>query len=79
MKRIVLMLAFLIAMPVGGANAAPTAEEKAAAEAKKAKAAEAAKRDGELLAKAQDRAVENYKRNQQSTGPTPPQAAKPSQ
>jgi hypothetical protein len=35
---------------------------KAAAEAKKAKAAEAAKKDGELLAKAQDRAVDRYKK-----------------
>ena len=35
---------------------------KAAAEAKKAKAAEQAKKDGENLAKAQDRAVANYKK-----------------
>ena len=35
---------------------------KAAAEAKKAKAAEAAKKEGELLAKAQDRAVDRYKK-----------------
>ena len=35
---------------------------KAAAEAKKAKAAEQAKKDGENLAKSQDRAVANYKK-----------------
>jgi len=35
---------------------------KAAAEAKKAKAAEVAKMEGEQLAKAQDRAVNNYKK-----------------
>ena len=33
---------------------------KAAAEAKKAKAGETAKKEGELLAKAQDRAVSHY-------------------
>jgi hypothetical protein len=36
---------------------------KAAAAAKKAKAAEAGKKAAEALAKAQDRAAENYKRN----------------
>ena len=35
---------------------------KAAAETKKAKAAEQAKKDGEHLAKAQDRAVDRYKK-----------------
>ena len=35
---------------------------KAAAETKKAKAAEQAKKDGENLAKSQDRAVANYKK-----------------
>lgn len=35
---------------------------KAAAEEKKAKAAEAAKKEAEQLAKAQDRAVEHYKK-----------------
>ena len=41
---------------------APTEEQKAKAEEAKARAAESAKRDGELLGKSQDRAVENYKR-----------------
>ena len=75
MKRIALLLALCIAVPAGAALPPPSAEEKAAAEAKKAKAAEAAKRDAELLARAQDRAVDNYKRNQQAKGQ--PAAAPP--
>jgi hypothetical protein len=56
--------ALLIGGAVGLASAklpAPTEEAKAAAAAKKAKAAEAAKKAAEALAKAQDRAVANYK------------------
>ena len=41
---------------------------KAAAEAKKAKAADAKKRESEALAKAQDRAVENYKKSHGMSG-----------
>jgi len=48
---------------------------KAAAEAKKAKAAEAAKEGAVALAKAQDRAVENYKNNHGKSG-KPAAAAK---
>lgn len=66
MKRLLLLVALLIAMPAFAVLPPPTPEEAAAAEAKKAKAAETSKRDGELLAKAQDRAVENYKRNPQA-------------
>ena len=46
---------------------APTEAQKAAAEAAKEKAAEAAKKDAELLAKAQDRAAENYRKNKGKT------------
>ncbi len=48
---------------------------KAAAEAKKAKAAEGKKKDAEALAKAEDRAVENYKKNHGMNG-KPAQAKK---
>lgn len=41
---------------------APTDEQSAKAAEAKAKAADAAKRDGELLAKSQDRVAEHYKR-----------------
>lgn len=41
-----------------------TPEQKMQAEAAKAKAAAAAKLEADELAKAQDRAVENYRRNQ---------------
>lgn len=61
----VVVPALLVAGAVGLAYAKlppPSEEAKAAAAAKKAKAAEAAKKDAEALAKAQDRAVENYKR-----------------
>ena len=61
--------ALLVAGAVGMVNAklpTPPMDDnaKAAAEAKKAKAAEAAKKDSENLAKAQDRAVANYKKEQ---------------
>jgi hypothetical protein len=60
--------ALLVAGAVGMVNAKlPTPpmddKAKAAAEEKKAKAAEAAKKDAEDLAKAQDRAVANYKKD----------------
>jgi hypothetical protein len=59
--------ALLVAGAVGMVNAKlPTPpmddKAKAAAEEKKAKAAEQAKKDGENLAKAQDHAVANYKK-----------------
>ena len=41
---------------------------KAKAEETKAKAAEAAKKEGELLAKAQDRVVERYKKGKAGSG-----------
>lgn len=44
----------------------PSAEAKAAAAAKKAKAGEAAKKAAEAMARAQDRAVDNYKRSKGS-------------
>ena len=56
--------ALLVAGVVGMASAKlpPLSDEaKAAAVAKKAKAAEAAKKASEALARAQDRAVANYK------------------
>lgn len=46
---------------------APTEAQKAAAEVAKAKGAEAAKKDAELLAKAQDRAAENYRKGKGKT------------
>ena len=60
--------ALLVAGTVGLVNAKlPTPpmddKAKAAAEEKKAKAAEVAKKEAEDLAKAQDRAVSNYKKD----------------
>ena len=49
-----------------------TDEQKAKAEEAKENAAEAAKKEGELLAKYQDRAAENYKRNKGIKGGAPP-------
>ena len=51
-----------------GTLPAPTPEEAAAAAAKKAKADEAAKQAAELLTKAQDRAVQNYRQHQGTKG-----------
>lgn len=50
---------------------------KAQAEAKKAKAAEAAKKEAEALGKAQDRAVERYKREHGMGGKAVAKNAKP--
>ena len=58
--------ALLVAGTVGLAYAKlppPSEEAKAAAAAKKEKDAEAAKKAGEALAKAQDRAVDHYKKS----------------
>ncbi len=68
MKRIA-VAAIALALASGGAwaklPAAPmTDEQKAKAEEAKAKAAEAAKKEAELLGKYQDKAVDNYKKNQ---------------
>ena len=49
-----------------------TDEQKAKAEEAKNNAVEAAKKEGELLAKYQDRAAENYKRNKGIKGGAPP-------
>lgn len=68
MRTLLLMLAMAVATPALAKLPPPTPEEQAAAEAKKAKAAEDAKRAAELLAKAQDRAAENYRRNLQAKG-----------
>lgn len=66
MRRTLLLLALLFAVPAFATLPPPTPEEAAAAAAKKAKADEAAKHAAELLARAQDRAVENYRQNQQT-------------
>jgi hypothetical protein len=47
-----------------------TDEQKAKAEETKAKAADAAKKDGELLAKSQDRVADRYIKAQKSKGVT---------
>lgn len=49
---------------------------KAQAEEKKAKAADAGKKEAELLAKAQDRVVERYKKVQVKSGKPAPAAKK---
>lgn len=71
MRHAILIVMLSLAMPALAKLPPPTPEEVAAAEAKKAKADEAAKQAAQLLAKAQDRAVENYKRNQQAGGAAP--------
>ena len=69
MKRMMMsgLLALVLGTGLAWAKLPPPAplndEQKAAAEAKKAQDADAAKKDGEMLAKAQDRAVDNYKKN----------------
>lgn len=68
MKNIVMSAVLGLSLSVSMSGAAwaklppPTDAEKAAAEAAKAKAADAAKKDAEALAKAQDRAVDNFKK-----------------
>jgi hypothetical protein len=69
MKRLILLAALLFAVPAFAALPPPTPEEAAAAAAKKAKADETAKQAAEFLVKAQDRAVQNYKRNQSTLSP----------
>lgn len=54
---------------------APAADPAKAAEAKKA-ADDAAKKDADLLGKAQDRAVANYRKNKGIKAPAAPTAAK---
>lgn len=69
--RILFISLCLIAAPALAKLPPPTPEQQAAAEAAKAKAEETKKKDAELLAKYQDRAVENYKRNQQAKSSNP--------
>lgn len=75
MKHALLIVMLSLATPAFAKLPPPTPEEAAAAAAKKAKADEAAKQAAELLAKAQDRAVENYRRNQQAGGSAPVSAS----
>lgn len=91
MKKLSIALIAAFALLAGGAWAklpppAPLTEEaKVAAEEKKAKAAEAAKKEGEDLAKSQDRVAEKYIKEQKAKGvivkptpvvpPAPPAAA----
>jgi hypothetical protein len=59
------LAALVTGLAVGIASAKlppPTDDQKAKAEVAKAKASETAKKEAELLAKSQDRAVDNYKR-----------------
>lgn len=79
-----LTAALVMALGAGIANAkipAPVMDDaaKAKAEEAKVKAADAAKKDAELLAKAQDRVAERYKKGQGKGGKTAPAAkdAKP--
>ena len=72
MKAFVLLVAMSLAL-FGNSWAklpAPTDAQKAAAEVAKEKAAESAKKDAELLAKAQDRAADNYKKGKGRAAPT---------
>lgn len=65
-----LIPAVLTCCVVGLASAklpAPPPADPAKAEEAKKKAADAAKKDGELLAKSQDRAVDRYKKQNKTT------------
>lgn len=68
MKRTALLLAMALSAGTAWAKlpAAPpmTDEQKAKAEAAKVTAAEAAKKEAALLAKYQDKAIDNYKKGQ---------------
>jgi len=69
--EVALAAAVTLAVGIGVASAKlppPTDEQKAKAEVAKAKAAEGAKKQAELLGKAQDRAVENYKMHGAKSG-----------
>ena len=79
-----LAAALVMALGAGIANAkipAPVMDDaaKAKAEEAKAKAADAAKKEGELLAKAQDRVADRYKKGQGKSAKAAPAAkvAKP--
>ncbi|HYC48870.1 MAG TPA: hypothetical protein VED01_25610 [Burkholderiales bacterium] len=66
-KTSMAVAALVTGLAVGMASAklpAPTEEQKAKAAEAKAKAGEAAKKQAEALGKAQDRAVERYKKVQ---------------
>jgi len=82
MKTGKLLAAVLVlGMGAGIANAkipAPVMDDaaKAKAEEAKAKAADAAKKEGELLAKSQDRVAERYKKGQGKAKAAPAKTAK---
>ena len=70
-KAVTIMTALMMGCLIGGASAklpAPPPVDPAVAEAAKKKAAEAAKKDADLLAKAQDRVADRYKKQKGSTG-----------
>lgn len=76
-----LAAALVLGLGAGMANAkipAPVMDDaaKAKAEEAKAKAADAAKKDGELLAKSQDRVAERYKKGQGKGKAAPAKQAK---
>ncbi len=76
-----LAAALVLGLGAGMANAkipAPVMDDaaKAKAEEAKAKAADAAKKEGELLAKSQDRVVEHYKKGQAKAKAAPAKPAK---
>jgi hypothetical protein len=70
----ILMMSVAMAATAGAVwaklPAAPPADPAKAAEAKKV-ADDAAKKDADLLGKAQDRAVANYRKNKGIRGPAP--------
>ncbi|MBX3650677.1 MAG: hypothetical protein KF771_04835 [Burkholderiales bacterium] len=64
-KAVTIMTALMMGCLIGAASAklpAPPPVDPAVAEAAKKKAAEAAKKEADLLAKAQDRVADRYKR-----------------
>jgi hypothetical protein len=70
-KAVTIMTALMMGCLIGVASAklpAPPPADPAVAEAAKKKAAEAAKKDADLLAKAQDRVADRYKKQKGSTG-----------
>lgn len=72
MKPSSLFLALiLVGAPAFAALPPPTPEQQATAEAAKAKAAAAKEVQAALLVKAQDRTVENYKRNHHAGAAAP--------
>ncbi len=69
-KAVTIMTALVMGCLIGAASAklpAPPPVDPAVAEAAKKKAAEAAKKDADMLAKAQDRVAERYKKEKSGT------------